>query len=119
MRCSLAHVGDYGSVRFMRELLILAINLLIIFPKLLRPRGVRAVAAESLLLKHQLLISNRCRQRAANLRGIGKSIWPRNLDGPSARRNPVPEQASRIPYNASYVNFVPLRAPGGGRSVRV
>lgn len=51
----------------MRELLILAIHLLVTFAKLLRPGGVRAVAAESLLLKHQLLISNRSRHRAPNL----------------------------------------------------
>jgi hypothetical protein len=46
-------------VRLMRELLILAIHLLVTLAKLLRPGGVRAVAAESLLLKHQLPISNR------------------------------------------------------------
>jgi hypothetical protein len=51
----------------MRELLILAIRLLITLAKLLRPRGIRAVAAESLLLKPQLLISNRSRQRMPNL----------------------------------------------------
>ena len=51
----------------MRELLILAIHLVVTFAKLLRPGGARAVAAESLLLKHQLLISNRSRQRAPNL----------------------------------------------------
>jgi putative transposase len=51
----------------MRELLILAIHLLVTLAKLVRPGGVRAVAAESLLLKHQLLISSRSRQRAPNL----------------------------------------------------
>src|SRR6266705_5989889 len=51
----------------MRDLVILTIHLLVTFAKLLRPGGVRAVAAESLLLKHQLLISNRTRQRAPNL----------------------------------------------------
>ena len=51
----------------MRELLILAIHLLVTVAKLLRPGGVRALAAESLLLKHQLLISNRSRLRAPNL----------------------------------------------------
>jgi putative transposase len=51
----------------MRELLLLAIHLLVTLAKLLRPGGARAVAAESLALKHQLLISNRCRQRAPNL----------------------------------------------------
>ena len=46
MRCSLARLGHHGSVRLMRELLILAIHLLVTFAKLLRPGGVRAVAAE-------------------------------------------------------------------------
>jgi putative transposase len=50
----------------MRELLILAIHLLVTIAKLLRPGGVRALAAESLLLKHQLVISNRSRCRAPN-----------------------------------------------------
>src|ERR1700688_3739524 len=51
----------------MRDLVILAVHLLVTCAKLLRHGGVRAVAAESLLLKHQLLISNRARQRAPNL----------------------------------------------------
>jgi len=50
----------------MRDLLILAIHLLVTVAKLLWPGGARAVAAESLLLKHQLQISNRCRKRAPN-----------------------------------------------------
>ena len=67
MRCSLARAGGHGTVRPMRELVILAIHFLVRFAKLLRPGGVRAIAAESLLLKHQLLISRRSRQRAPNL----------------------------------------------------
>jgi hypothetical protein len=55
-----------------REVLILAVHLLVTIAKLLRPGGVRAVAAESLLLKHQLLISNRSRQRAPNLTSIDR-----------------------------------------------
>ena len=58
----------------MRELLILAIHLLVTFAKLLRPGGVRAVAAESLLLKHQLLISNRSTQRAPNLTALDRFV---------------------------------------------
>ena len=58
----------------MREFLILAIHLLVTFVKLLRPGGVRAVAAESLLLKHQLLISNRSRQRAPNLTSLDRFL---------------------------------------------
>ena len=51
----------------MRVCLILAVHLLVTFAKLLRPGGVRTVVAESLLLKHQLLITARSRQRAPNL----------------------------------------------------
>ncbi len=57
----------------MRDILILAIHLLVTLAKLFRPGGVRAVAAESLLLKHQLLISNRSRQRAPNLTSVVSS----------------------------------------------
>ena len=56
----------------MREILILLAHLLVTIARLLRPGGVRAVAAESLLLKHQLLISNRSRQRAPNLTSIDR-----------------------------------------------
>jgi putative transposase len=58
----------------MRELLILLVHLLVTFAKLLRPGGVRAVAAESFLLKHQLVISNRSRQRAPNLTSIDRFV---------------------------------------------
>jgi len=63
-------------VRFapMRDLFILAIHLLVTVGKLLRPGGVRAVAAESLLLKHQLLISNRSRHRAPNLTTLDRVV---------------------------------------------
>jgi len=56
---SLALDSAHGSVYPMRELVILAVHLLVTCAKFLRPGGVRALAAESLLLKHQLLISNR------------------------------------------------------------
>ena len=58
----------------MRELLILVIHLLVTAAKLFRPGGVRAVAAESLLLKHQLLISNRSRRRAPNLLALDRFV---------------------------------------------
>lgn len=58
----------------MREFLILAIHVLVTCAKLLRPGGVRAVAAESLLLKHQLLISNRSRHRAPNLTSVDRFV---------------------------------------------
>jgi hypothetical protein len=52
----------------MIHLLILAVHLLVTIAKLVRPGGVRAVVAESLLLKQQLLISSRARRRAPNLK---------------------------------------------------
>ena len=58
----------------MRELLLLAIHLLVTIAKLLRPGGARTLAAESLLLKHQLLISNRSRQRAPNLSTLDRFV---------------------------------------------
>src|SRR5258708_569183 len=58
----------------MRELLILAIHLLVTLAKLLRPGGARALAAESLLLRHQFLISNRSRRRAPNLTPLDRLV---------------------------------------------
>lgn len=56
----------------MRDLLVLAIHLLVIFAKPLRLGGVRAVPAESFLLKLQLVTSNRSRQRAQNLTSLDR-----------------------------------------------
>lgn len=72
--CSPARADDPGSAHPMRELLIIVIHLLVSFAKLLRPGGVRAVAAESLLLKHPLLISNRSRHRAPNLTTLDRVV---------------------------------------------
>jgi hypothetical protein len=58
----------------MREFLILVVHVLVIWARLVRPGGVRAAAAESLLLKHQLLISNRSRHRAPNLTSVDRVI---------------------------------------------
>jgi hypothetical protein len=58
----------------MRDLLILTIHLLVTVAKFLRPGGVRAVAAESLALKHQLLISNRFCRRAPNLTTLDRIV---------------------------------------------
>src|SRR2546425_4453373 len=58
----------------MRDVALLGIHLLVTFVRLLRPNGVRAVATESLLLKHQLLISNRSRRRAPNLTSIDRLV---------------------------------------------
>ena len=41
----------------------------------MRPGGVRAVVAESVLLKHQLVISRRARRRAPNLNSFDRFIF--------------------------------------------
>jgi putative transposase len=58
----------------MRDLLLLAIHFFVTVAKLLGPGGVRTVAAESLLLKQQLLVSNRSRQRAPNLSTLDRFV---------------------------------------------
>ena len=58
----------------MIHLLILAVHLLATIAKLVRPGGVRAVVAESFVLKHQLLISSRARLRAPNLNSFDRFL---------------------------------------------
>ena len=60
----------------MRLLFILIAHLLVTFARLTRPGGVRAVAAESLAVKHQLLIMKRSRRRSPNL-----TAWDRVILG--------------------------------------
>jgi transposase InsO family protein len=57
-----------------RDLAILLIHLIVTVTRLLGPGGLRSVAAESLLLKHQLLVLNRSRERAPNLRPMDRVI---------------------------------------------
>ena len=52
----------------MRDLLILILHLVTTVLRLARPGGLRAVVAESVLAKHQLLTLNRPRRRSPNLR---------------------------------------------------
>jgi putative transposase len=58
----------------MRDLILLLIHVLATSIRLARPAGVRFVLAESVLPKHQLLILNRSRHRAPNLRALDRLI---------------------------------------------
>jgi hypothetical protein len=63
----------------MRNLAVLVIHLIATLARLLGPGGVRSLVAESLLLKHQLLIVNRSRQRSRmvkNLKCVEKAWFP-------------------------------------------
>ena len=52
----------------MRDLLVLFVHLIVTMVRLAKPGGLRAVIAESVLTRHQILILNRGRKRAPNLR---------------------------------------------------
>ena len=54
--------------------MVLGIHLLVTLARLLRPGGARAVAAESLILKHQLVIVGRSRRRAPNLTSFDRVV---------------------------------------------
>ncbi len=58
----------------MRDLAILFIHLLTTIARLMRPGGARAIVAESLLVKHQLVNLNRGRERAPSLRPMDRVI---------------------------------------------
>jgi hypothetical protein len=55
------------AVAAVRDLAVLVLHLLATVARLAGPGGARSVVAESVLLKHQLLILNRSRQRSPNL----------------------------------------------------
>src|SRR5438552_8432173 len=58
----------------MRDLILLFVHLLTTVLRVGQPGGVRAVIAESVLIKHQVLILNRSRRRAPNLRILDRLI---------------------------------------------
>src|SRR5215469_2640391 len=52
----------------MRDIFTLFLHVIVIIIRLARPGGLRSVVAESVLMRHQVLILNRGRKRAPNLR---------------------------------------------------
>jgi putative transposase len=58
----------------MRDILTLFLHAIVIMIRLARPGGFRAVVVESVLLRHQVLILNRGRKRAPNLRASDRII---------------------------------------------
>jgi hypothetical protein len=56
----------YADAR-VRNLILLLVHLVVATAKLCGPGGVRAVMAENLLLKQQLIVLRRARRRAPNL----------------------------------------------------
>jgi putative transposase len=88
----------------MRDLAMLFVHLVVTIARLLGPGGTRSVVAESLLVKHQLLILNRSRVRAPDLRPSDRFIvglsafWIRRtrlLFTPKTRGKPGPKGPSQ------------------------
>ena len=59
----------------MKDLLALLAHLLTALAKLLGPGGARAVVADSLLIKQQLIVINRSRRRAPNLTPVDRILF--------------------------------------------
>jgi hypothetical protein len=57
-----------------RDLPVLFLHLLATVARLAGPGGARSVVAESVLVKHQLLILNRSRKRSSNLRASDRMV---------------------------------------------
>ena len=58
----------------MRDLAVLFLHLLATVARLAGPGGARGVVAESVLVKHQLLILNRSRKRSPSLRASDRVV---------------------------------------------
>ena len=58
----------------MRDLVILFVHVIATLARLLGPGGIRSAIAESVLLKQQLLILNRSRQRSPKLRSSDRLV---------------------------------------------
>jgi hypothetical protein len=56
----------------MRNLIVLVVHFITTVLRIAQPGGLRSVIAESVLIKHQLLILNRSRRRAPNF-----GVWDR------------------------------------------
>jgi putative transposase len=76
----------------MKDLLVLLAHLLTTIAKLLGPGGAKSIVADSLLMKQQLLIINRSRQRAPNLSALDRFLlgfWALFLNPRHLRRAAV------------------------------
>jgi len=64
----LIEIFQFGTIPSMREIFTVFLHVTVILIRLARPGGFRSVVAESALVRHPLLILNRGRKRAPNLR---------------------------------------------------
>jgi hypothetical protein len=111
----------------MCDLIILSVHVITTVLRVGRPGGVRTVIAESVLTKHQLLILNRSRRRAPNLRILDRliagfcSLWIRP-EKASSRCDRVPtldiSEFSSRPGSAKVPTAVLAKAANKARPQR-
>ena len=96
----------------MCDVLLLLVHLLTTLVRLLGPGGTRAVVAETLQVKHQLVILNRSRRRAPNLTPLDRIAMGlcMLLMNPSRIRK-VAKDPSDVGSLSRRVTFKPVFAP--------
>jgi len=105
----------------MKEVFYLLFHLLTTLAKLIRPDGYRTVIAENLLLKQQLIIHSRSRQRAPNLTTKDRTLlglWALFLSPRRIVRSAIiikPSTLLRFHNALKKRKYRLLYSPGGGR----
>ena len=103
----------------MRDLAVLFLHLLATVARLAGPGGARAVVAESVLVKQQLLILNRSRKRSPNLRPSDRVVAglcaPCLPESPSGRSTDSGPRSERHPRRRSqtWLRSSSVRVGGG------
>ena len=59
----------------MKSAVLLFVHFLVLIAKALRPGGIKALIAENLILKHQLTVLSRTRQKAPNLKATDRIVF--------------------------------------------
>ena len=99
----------------MRDLINLPVHLIATLARLTGPGGLRSVVAESLLVKYQLLILNRSRQRSSNLPASDRMRAGRHCRAAARRFRELLKGEGRAPHRLitdklrSYTGIVKLR----------
>jgi uncharacterized protein (DUF1330 family) len=105
----------------MKEVFYLLFHLLTALAKLIRPGGSRAVIAENLLLKQQLIIHSRSRQRAPNLTSRDRALlgfWTLLMNPRRIARSAIiikPSTLLRFHTSLRKRKYRQLYSPRGGR----
>src|ERR1700687_3778367 len=101
----------------MKNLLLTLLHLAVMTAKLCGPGGARAVIAENLLLKQQLIVLRRARQRAPNLTVSDLSLANITI-GPESLTFAwgIAHTAPHVPSRPHPHRHAPVRAPHPPRS---